>query len=44
MGGTFAATEAIVANQREKEDTVNGMAGGCAAGFLAGVRGALKYC
>ena len=40
MGVTFAATESIVANQREKQDALNGVAGGCAAGFLAGLRGA----
>lgn len=38
MGATFAATESIVANTREKEDYINGAAGGCAAGFLAGIR------
>ncbi|KAF8971378.1 hypothetical protein BDZ97DRAFT_1237459 [Flammula alnicola] len=38
MGGTFAFTETFVANQRQKYDAVNGAAGGCAAGFLAGVR------
>jgi len=38
MGATFAATESIVANQREKQDALNGVAGGCAAGFLAGIR------
>ncbi|EIW86771.1 hypothetical protein CONPUDRAFT_44990 [Coniophora puteana RWD-64-598 SS2] len=38
MGAAFAITEATVANQREKEDAVNGLAGGCAAGFLAGLR------
>jgi hypothetical protein len=39
MGATFAATEAIVANTRETEDSLNGAAGACAAGFLAGIRG-----
>ncbi|OCB88303.1 hypothetical protein A7U60_g4505 [Sanghuangporus baumii] len=38
MGFTFAATEAVVANTREKDDPLNGVAGGCAAGFLAGLR------
>jgi len=38
MGATFAATESIVANQRETQDSLNGVAGGCAAGFLAGIR------
>ena len=42
MGATFAATESIVANQREKQDALNGVAGGCAAGFLAGIRGAYR--
>ena len=40
MGFTFAATESIVANTREKDDPLNGAAGGCAAGFLAGLKGA----
>lgn len=40
IGATFAATESIVANQRGKQDALNGVAGGCAAGFLAGIRGA----
>jgi hypothetical protein len=38
MGATFAFTEAVVANQRETDDALNGLAGGCAAGFLAGIR------
>ncbi|KDQ63384.1 hypothetical protein JAAARDRAFT_202839 [Jaapia argillacea MUCL 33604] len=38
MGFTFAFTEAAVANQRQKDDPINGVAGGCAAGFLAGIR------
>lgn len=38
MGATFALTESLVANQREKNDAINGAAGACAAGFLAGVR------
>ncbi|CCL99017.1 uncharacterized protein FIBRA_01026 [Fibroporia radiculosa] len=38
MGATFALTEAAVANSREKDDAVNGAAGACAAGFLAGIR------
>jgi len=38
MGATFAFTEAAVANQRAKDDAVNGAAGACAAGFLAGIR------
>jgi hypothetical protein len=39
MGATFAATEAAVANTRETDDSLNGAAGACAAGFLAGIRG-----
>jgi len=38
MGFTFALTDAVVANTREKDDALNGVAGGCAAGFLAGIR------
>jgi len=38
MGATFAFTETAVANQRQKNDPLNGIAGGCAAGFLAGIR------
>ncbi|EJF66781.1 hypothetical protein BD309DRAFT_918566 [Dichomitus squalens] len=38
MGATFALTESVVANQREVDDSLNGAAGGCAAGFLAGIR------
>ncbi|KAG8219760.1 hypothetical protein J3R82DRAFT_732 [Butyriboletus roseoflavus] len=38
MGAAFAFTEAVVANQRETDDALNGLAGGCAAGFLAGIR------
>ncbi|PCH33708.1 hypothetical protein WOLCODRAFT_135276 [Wolfiporia cocos MD-104 SS10] len=38
MGATFAFTEAAVANNRQKDDAVNGAAGACAAGFLAGIR------
>lgn len=39
MGATFALTESVVANQRQTNDALNGAAGGCAAGFLAGLRG-----
>jgi hypothetical protein len=42
MGATFAFTETAVANQRLKNDPLNGVAGGCAAGFLAGIRGVLE--
>ncbi|GLB36096.1 putative nadh-ubiquinone oxidoreductase 21.3 kda subunit [Lyophyllum shimeji] len=38
MGATFALTESVVANQRRKDDAVNGAVGACAAGFLAGIR------
>ncbi|TDL28601.1 hypothetical protein BD410DRAFT_738089, partial [Rickenella mellea] len=38
MGATFAFSEAVVGNVREKNDYVNGAAAGCAAGFLAGIR------
>jgi hypothetical protein len=38
MGATFAFTESFVANQRKKDDYLNGVAGGCAAGFLAGIK------
>ncbi|KAI0651942.1 hypothetical protein C8Q79DRAFT_899148 [Trametes meyenii] len=38
MGATFALTESVVANQRQVDDALNGAAGGCAAGFLAGIR------
>ncbi|KDR84927.1 hypothetical protein GALMADRAFT_233397 [Galerina marginata CBS 339.88] len=38
MGATFKFTETFVANERQKSDALNGAAGGCAAGFLAGVR------
>lgn len=38
MGATFAFTESVVANQRQTKDAINGAAGGCAAGFLAGIR------
>ena len=38
MGATFAFTEAFVANERRKNDALNGAAGGCAAGFLTGIR------
>lgn len=41
MGATFAATETVVRNVREKNDALNGAAGACAAGFLAGIRRAL---
>ncbi|EPQ60580.1 hypothetical protein GLOTRDRAFT_68344 [Gloeophyllum trabeum ATCC 11539] len=38
MGAAFALTESVVANQRQRDDPINGVAGGCAAGFLAGLR------
>ena len=43
MGFTFAATESFVANTRETKDPINAAAGGCAAGFLAGLRGTLSH-
>jgi len=43
MGAAFAFTESAVANQRETNDALNGIAGGCAAGFLAGLRSVLSY-
>jgi len=38
MGATFAFTEAFIANERQKNDALNGAAAGCAAGFLTGLR------
>ncbi|KZT72823.1 hypothetical protein DAEQUDRAFT_722439 [Daedalea quercina L-15889] len=38
VGATFALTESVVANTRGKDDALNGAAGACAAGFLAGIR------
>ncbi|RDB28614.1 NADH-ubiquinone oxidoreductase 21 subunit [Hypsizygus marmoreus] len=38
MGATFALTESVVANTRQTDDALNGAAGACAAGFLAGIR------
>jgi len=38
MGATFALTDSWVANIRRKDDHLNGVAAGCAAGFLAGIR------
>ena len=43
MGATFAFTETFVANERRKNDYVNGAAGACAAGFLAGVKGVSSF-
>lgn len=43
MGFTFAATESFIANTRETKDPINAAAGGCAAGFLAGLRGVFSY-
>lgn len=39
MGATFSLTKSVAANQRHTDDHINGAVGGCAAGFLAGVRG-----
>ncbi|KAE9408153.1 hypothetical protein BT96DRAFT_1013623 [Gymnopus androsaceus JB14] len=38
MGAVFSFTKDTVANVRSKDDAYNGAAGGCAAGFLAGIR------
>ncbi|KZT55961.1 hypothetical protein CALCODRAFT_337028 [Calocera cornea HHB12733] len=38
MGAVFSYTEASIANARATDDAWNGAAGGCAAGFLAGIR------
>ncbi|KAK4685972.1 hypothetical protein P7C73_g4162, partial [Tremellales sp. Uapishka_1] len=38
MGFAFSFTQAAVANVRQTNDALNGVAGGCAAGFVAGVR------
>ncbi|KAF8577877.1 hypothetical protein K439DRAFT_1277991, partial [Ramaria rubella] len=38
MGTTFAFVDSYAANIRQKEDPLNGVAGGCAAGLLAGAR------
>lgn len=39
MAASFAFVDAVTANTRQTNDALNGAAGGCAAGFLAGVRG-----
>ena len=39
MGGVFSFTDSFVANSREKNDSVNGAVGGCAAGLVAGASG-----
>lgn len=44
MGATFAFTDSYVANLRQTDDPLNGAAGGCAAGLLAGARGAYRAC
>lgn len=38
LGATYALVDAIAANNRETHDPWNGAIGGCAAGFLVGVR------
>ncbi|RSH92199.1 hypothetical protein EHS25_008614 [Saitozyma podzolica] len=38
MGFSFSYTQAAVANLRATDDALNSAAGGCAAGFIAGVR------
>ena len=36
--GTYAFVDDVAANIRQKDDHVNEFAGGCAAGFLTGLR------
>jgi hypothetical protein len=38
MAASFALVDATTANTRQTDDALNGVAGGCAAGFLAGIR------
>lgn len=38
MGFSYSFTKAATANVRETDDSMNGAAGGCAAGFIAGLR------
>ncbi|TXT07248.1 hypothetical protein VHUM_03418 [Vanrija humicola] len=38
MGFAYSFTQSFVSNTRETDDALNGAAGGCAAGFIAGVR------
>lgn len=38
MTASFALVDATTANTRQTDDALNGVAGGCAAGFLAGIR------
>jgi len=38
--GTYAFIDDVAANIRQKDDHVNEFAGGCAAGFLTGLRSA----
>lgn len=42
VGFTYATTESVVANVREKDDPLNGATGACAAAFLAGISGASR--
>ena len=44
MGAAFSLTRDAVANARSTDDHYNGAAGGCEAGFLAGIRGILTSC
>jgi len=39
MGGVFSFTDSFVANTRRQNDALNGAAGGCAAGLVAGASG-----
>lgn len=36
MGGIFSFTESTAANFRQKDDSINGAVGGCAAGMVLG--------
>jgi len=38
MGAGFTLVDSTVANARQTDDALNGVAGGCAAGFLAGLK------
>lgn len=38
VGATYGITEATIGNIRQKNDPVNQIVAGCAAGFLAGLR------
>jgi hypothetical protein len=38
MGGIFTIGECVAKDIRKEDDAINAAIGGCAAGFLAGVR------